>query len=328
MEMESADQRQGELRTPDIHAADAELVHQRDNFLKLCGVQREQGSVLEPVIFPLFLEGLKDLGNVLLRDALHGELEVQPVSLLVPAQADLGRCMLRKHPILDRSGRIDLKQRLQQRDGMMQEVEFPVLVTHDISALRPREGLMGHQVQNPPLGFSVPHQNDLAAPLMRLLFQRIDDNPAILEFKPGEQPVPYPVQIESRVKLGLDNPVRNGVGNAHPAQLLQPGNDGFHEGLHLLRRNRQAIPPAAAEHPLQLGEPPAFLRRKLQQPALGQDHPVALQNRKLLKSPDIQPVAVLLCLVELEAERQQLLREGQAFHQKLSMLKANGRRCF
>ncbi|MNI39085.1 hypothetical protein D3C73_932560 [compost metagenome] len=90
---------------------------------------------------------------------------------------------------------------------MIQEVVFPFFARHDIAAFRSGKRFMRHQLQNPPFGFPVPHQNDFVPAFTRLLVQRIDHNGPILEFQSGQQPVPYPVQIEPGLQLRLHNPV-------------------------------------------------------------------------------------------------------------------------
>ncbi|MNC12754.1 hypothetical protein D3C75_604800 [compost metagenome] len=78
---------------------------------------------------------------------------------------------------------------------MVEEVIFSLFIVHDIAALRPGKRLMLHQLENPPFGLPVTHQNDLAAPLTALFIERINHNAAVLKFKAGQQPVSDPVQI-------------------------------------------------------------------------------------------------------------------------------------
>ncbi|MNC02650.1 hypothetical protein D3C75_500260 [compost metagenome] len=265
--------------------------------------------------------------NLVLRYALHPEFEFQPVGFFVPRQYSLGSVGVGGNSGFDGGGGIYLKQRLQKRNRMIEKIIFPFFIAHNIAAFCPDKGFMLHQPENPPLSFPVTHQDYLAAPAAAVLLQRINHNASILELQAGKQPVPYPVEIQPRLELSLDNPAGNSFGNLHAAQLFEPGNNLLHERLHLLRRNGKPILACGCQHPLQLRQSAAFLWPQLQQPAAGQYQTVILKHCNLCHTLDIQPVAFPGRLVKGEVERRRLSGQLQLLHNQITLLQIGGGGC-
>ncbi len=121
--------------------------------------------------------------------------------------------------------------------------------------------------------------------------------------KSGEQPVSYPIEIELRFKLRLQNAVGYGFRDADAAQLHQAGNDSLHERLHLLGGNMNFRLAGGVEQMLQLRKTFAGIRLQLQQLAFRNDQLVLLHNGHLAEALNIQLIAVARRLIEGKMKR-------------------------